>query len=173
MQNLGSSELSSQSFTLSQYFEDGIHLPLEQANSEIEQPINGSLISNLYAAAVPRTSPYELISSLFVLFDKYNDVGVGVVNAVIDFEYSFFASISAMKSLFFLSKFKLEFPVVTIDSDNELFMQIMTICAKIKRSLLTGPFVNLKVSVETIVKRLKAKIQECTLQQFSLTHCYC
>lgn len=57
VQNRGSSELSSQSFTLSQYFEDGIHFPLEQANSEIEHPISGSLISNLYAAAVPRTSP--------------------------------------------------------------------------------------------------------------------
>lgn len=60
VQNLGSSsdepELSSQSLTRSQNLEAGMHLPFVQANSESEHPIKGSLMSNLYAAAVPKSS---------------------------------------------------------------------------------------------------------------------
>lgn len=86
MQNLGSSELSSQSSIRSQNFEAGMHLPFVQAYSESEHPIKGSLMSNLYAAAVPKSSSlYDSVMVvvkeilLFLRNASLEEVGIGAV----------------------------------------------------------------------------------------------
>lgn len=57
VQNLGSSELSPQSLTRSQYLLVGIHLRFVHVNSEIEHPAAEPIDGDLNGAAVPSKSP--------------------------------------------------------------------------------------------------------------------
>lgn len=71
-----------------------MQFPLVQANSASEQPISGSLISNLYAAGVPKTSSIsEVFCLLSIIFglDVVN-VGVIVVNTSNEFVTNFIDS---------------------------------------------------------------------------------
>lgn len=62
VQNLGSSELSPQSLTRSQYLLVGIHLLFVHVNSDIEHPIDEPIPDDFNGAAVPSKSPMSCIS---------------------------------------------------------------------------------------------------------------
>lgn len=140
VQNLGSSELSLQSLNRSQNFIDGMQFPFEHVNSESEHPIDGSLTSSLYAAAVPRTSPYSFSewvcpSTEMLSRDSETKVfrGVFVVDKLKDVEIKRFSAV-----LFRISIFSIKLEVFTA-TVHDLFMKTMISGSTIQRGYFWLP----------------------------------
>lgn len=105
-----------------------MHLPFVQANSESEHPISGSLISSLYAAAVPKSSPSNVsmpgfvneILPSFPAVVSFEEATVGIVVENILAKLCWFFAILASVTCCFMSSLKFEFVVNAITTVNKL-----------------------------------------------------